>query len=100
MTRRFLPLAAILVLLQAAPTLAAPAVKPAMAAPRYTLDTRLVDLAANPRGAAFIDRHFPGLRSNPHYILLRYKKVGDVASDAGAPAEALIKWRAELAAIR
>ena len=84
----------------AAPPKPAPAQRPAPA--RFTIDTPIEDLMADPRSRVIMDKHFPNLRQNSHYFMIEGMSVRQLApnSNGKLTPEVLAKIDAELRAIR
>lgn len=63
--------------------LAAASAEPATAAAahraRFTVDTPIADLMANPAAKAVVEKVTPGLESNPHYILFKLMSLRQIA---------------------
>ena len=85
-TSTSLPLGlAILVLLAsgltAAPAQADPA--GALQKARFTVDSPIADLMANPAAKAVVEKVTPGLETNPHYLLFKFMSLRQIAPMSG-----------------
>jgi hypothetical protein len=74
---------------------------PALAAPRYSIDTRIQDLMANPAAKAVVEKTLPKLQDNPHYFIARFMTVRQLAKQTGQiPAARLQAMDAALAKVK
>jgi hypothetical protein len=85
----------------ASPTPAAPAT-PAAAATKFSLDTPVQDLMADPAAKVVIDKHIPGFTAHPQYEMAKTMSLNQIAPYAAdtLPAELLAKIAADLAVIK
>jgi hypothetical protein len=65
--------------LPAAPAQGEPAAPTAPHRARFTVDTPIADLMANPGARAVVEKVTPGLESNPHYVLFRFMSLRQIA---------------------
>lgn len=74
---------------------------PAMHAARFTVDTPIETLMADPGAKAVLDRYLPDLADNPHYFMIKAGSLKDLAAHAGGSFNAalLAKMQAELAQV-
>ena len=63
--------------LAAAPAQADPA--PAAQKARFTVDSPIADLMANPGAKAVLEKVTPGLEANPHYLLFKFMSLRQIA---------------------
>jgi len=73
-------LTALAILMSPLATAAAEPAPPAAAhKARFTVDTPIADLMANPGAKAVVEKVTPGLESNPHYILFKMMSLRQIA---------------------
>ena len=61
------------------PTQAQPAAAPAAHKARFTVDTPIADLMANPGAKVVVEKVTPGLEENPHYFLFKMMSLRQIA---------------------
>ena len=88
-----------------APTTAAPALDAAgapAATTKYTLDTPIETIAADPKGKAVLDADIPGMTSHPEYENFKAMSLNQVQpmSQGAITPEALTKTATDLATIK
>jgi hypothetical protein len=73
----------------------------AQTASGYTLDTPIEQIAADPAGAAVLDKDIPGLRTNSNYPMFKSMTLKTVASLSGGRLDdrTLAQTKADLAAL-
>lgn len=73
------------------------------ASPRFTLDTPLARIAADPQGRAFLERRMPGLVGSPNFLMVRSRSLRQLSTDPhaqGLSPATLARLEVELRAIR
>lgn len=65
--------------LAAGPAQAEPAATSAPHRAKFTVDTPIADLMANPGARAVVEKVTPGLEANPHYVLFRFMSLRQIA---------------------
>jgi opacity protein-like surface antigen len=98
-----LVLAAALAAALATPALAADAVPPpAQAAPKFSADTPIGDLMADPRAKAVLDARAPGIDRHPMYDMVKTMSLRQIQpySEGKITEEMLTELDKELAAIK
>jgi hypothetical protein len=93
---------AIALTLVAAPVIAADTAAPAVAAAKFTVDTPIETIAADPKAKAVLDAVFPGMTTHPMYEQFKgmsVKQLQPMASDKITD-EGVAKLTAELAALK
>lgn len=89
-------------LAQTAAASSAPAAMPAPAAAKYTLDTPIVQLVADPQAKAVLDADLPGLTTHEAFEMFKSMSLNEVVpmSQGKMTPEALAKTQADLAKIK
>ena len=86
----------------AAPTLVQAAPPAQAAQPRFSVDTPIEDLVANPAARKILDHHLPDLTSHPHYFMFKSQSLRQLAPQADGQLNdaKLAQIQAELVAIK
>lgn len=79
----------------------APAVQDQATSTSYTLDTPIERIAADPDGAAVLNKDIPGLLTNPNYGMIKSMNLKTVASLSGGrlDGQTLAQTKTDLAAL-
>ena len=75
--------AALIAAFGAAPVLAASPASVADHKAKYTVDTKIGVLMADPKARVVMDKYMPHLAENPHYFMIRFMSIREAAKFTG-----------------